>query len=211
MSCSLFFPIAFISYCLCLLEQLHQTRTFCHTMPWPAHSSSIHSCLHCCKIILYLPYILIFFSKLHLIFTVLKTQWELLMAWRCLRHSSQERWRTAPGASPPYTISYYYYSCHYNSVQALHSELEQDTSMVSACWLFTSTFPFLTDLSSFNSAMVAFNSLLSMITKGLKATWQLFTLTLQNQSTKSLYNIFYFCPIANFIKNTVAGNIQLFL
>lgn len=82
--------------------------------------------------------------------------------------------------------------------------------MVNACWLFTSTFPFLTDFPTFNSAMVDFNSLLSTITERLKATWQLFTLTLQNQSTKSLYNLLYFCPSANFIKNTVAGNIQLF-
>lgn len=81
--------------------------------------------------------------------------------------------------------------------------------MVNTCWLFTSTFPFLTDFSTFNSAMVDFNSLLSMISKGLKATWQLFTLTLQNLGTKLLYNLLYFCQSANFVKNAVSRNIQL--
>lgn len=81
--------------------------------------------------------------------------------------------------------------------------------MVNNCWLFVSTFPFLTNFPTFNSAMVDFNSLLSMIIKGLKATWQLFTLTLQNQGTKLLYNLLYICPSANFINNTVSVTIQL--
>lgn len=81
-------------------------------------------------------------------------------------------------------------------------------SMVNTCWLFASTFPLLTNFSTFNLAMVDFNSFLSMITKGLKATWQLFSLMLQNQDTKWLYSFLYFCPSVNFIKNILSVNIQ---
>lgn len=144
MSSSLFFPIPFLSYCLCLLEQLQKTRTYCHTMPWPACSTSIHSlhfCLHCCKIILYLPHTFIFFCKLHLRVTNLKTQWELIMAWRCLRYSSQERWRTAPGESLPYLIDILLLL---QLPLALCSGFALWTSAryfcVNTCWLFTSTF-----------------------------------------------------------------------
>lgn len=183
-------------------------------MPWPPHSPSTHSlhfCLHSCKIILYLPHIFTFFCKLHLVITILKTQWELIMAWRRLRYSSEERWRTAPGESPPYLIDI-----------LLLLQLPVQLCSGFALWTLARYFcgehlltlhiyiPFLTDFSTFNSAVVDFNSFLSVITKGLKATWQLFTLTLQNQSTKLLYNLLYFCPSANFIKNTVSGNIQLF-
>lgn len=114
----------------------------------------------------------------------------------------------------PLLDRHYYYSCHYNSVQALCNSFALWTS--ARCFygehLLTLHIyiPFLTDFSTFNSAMVDFNNFLSMITKGLKATWQHFTLTWQNQSTKLLYNLLYFCPTANFIKNTISGNIQPF-
>lgn len=165
-------------------------------MPWTAHSSSLHClhfCLHCCKIISYLPHTFIFFCKLHLIVKILKTQWEPIMAWRCWGYSSQERWRTAPGEPPPYLTD-------------ILLLLQLPLQLCSGFALWTSArhfygehlltvhiyIPFLTDFSTFNSAMVDFNNFLSMITKGLKATWQHFTLTLQNQSIV-LYNLLYFC------------------
>ena len=37
-----------------------------------------------------------FVCKLHLIVTILKTQWKVIMVWMCLKYSSQRKWRIAP-------------------------------------------------------------------------------------------------------------------
>lgn len=158
-----------------------------------------------------------FFCKLHLIVKILKTQWEPIKAWRCLKYSGQERWRTAPGESSLY-LTDILLLLQFVILPLLPLQLCSGFALWTSARYFYGEhlltlhiyIPFLTDFSIFNSAMVDFNNFLSMITKGLKATWQHFTLTWQNQSTKLLYNLLYFCPTANFIKNTISGNIQPF-